>query len=384
MTELQQTKNSFKFIGKVTRIDKDGAFKEEESTKGKNQGRLYRSLRFGVKTSPNNEMTVQMFSFQPEEVFLWNSDKAKKAKENHKEYKGERIPFEQWVEEEESLREEGYAVLQSRIGLVYDENGKLKSKGLPSYVASKEIFDQLNNNDNVIVEGSIGYSKYENQQGKVVQQKNFNIEKVYRLKDIDFEDEKFKEITYFEQEIVYVDAELDQDNKKVYVTGRTIDYYKDWHDIQFVIDYSDGKDGIDEGMQKLAKSFLKRIKFGDLLHIFGDALNRVDVEEVEDDGGEEEDFTAILGGKAKPSHAQGYVVRNYIQEMRILGVESWEKKVYKEEDFIKDELIENEDDNLQDELGGKKKEKSNNPFDTDDDPFANGGTIEISDDDLPF
>ena len=85
--DLVQTKNSFKFIGKVTRIEKDGAFKEETATKGKNEGKTYRSLRFGVKTSETNDMTVQMYDFEPTEIFLWNSDKKKKDAN----YKGDRV-----------------------------------------------------------------------------------------------------------------------------------------------------------------------------------------------------------------------------------------------------------------------------------------------------
>ncbi|WP_061578076.1 hypothetical protein [Bacillus licheniformis] len=381
MAELQQTKNSFRFKGKVTRIDKDGAFKEDVS---KNQGKLYRSLRFGVKTSPNNEMMVSMFDFKPDEVFLWNSEKAKKAKEENKSYKGERIPFEEWVEKEDELRESGYAVLQSRIGLEYDEDGKLNSKGVPSYVASKEIYDQLSNNDSVVVEGKIRYNTYENQQGKTVERKDFQIEKVHRLKDIDFESEKFEEVTYFEQDMVYVDAELDREQNKVYITGRTIDYNKNWHDSQFVIDYSDGQDGIDEGMKKLGDSFLKRIKFGDLVSVFGNALNQMVVEESEDEEENPDELLKSLGGRSKPAHAQKYTIRNYIQEMRIEGIDAWERKMYKEEDFVDNGLLQKDED-LQNELGGKSKKESSNPFDTDDDPFANDGKpIDISDDDLPF
>jgi|GEM_PF-1774083 len=381
MAELQQTKNSFRFKGKVTRIDKDGAFKEDVS---KNQGKLYRSLRFGVKTSPNNEMMVSMFDFKPDEVFLWNSEKAKKAKEENKSYKGERIPFAEWVEKEDELRESGYAVLQSRIGLEYDENGKLNSKGVPSYVASKEIYDQLSNNDSVVVEGKIRYSTYENQQGKTVERKDFQIEKVHRLKDIDFESEKFEEVTYFEQDMVYVDAELDKEQNKVYITGRTIDYNKDWHDSQFVIDFSNGQDGIDEGMKKLGDSFLKRIKFGDFVTVFGNALNQVVVEESEDEEENPDELLKSLGGRSKPAHAQKYTIRNYIQEMRIEGIDAWERKMYKEEDFVDNGVLQKEGD-LQNELGGKSKKESSNPFDADDDPFANDGKpIDISDDDLPF
>lgn len=367
MAELKQTKNSFKFIGKVTRIDKDGAFKEETAERGKRQGDTYRSLRFGVKTSENNEMTVSMYDFEPTEVFMWNSDKKKKDKN----YKGDRIPFDQWEEEQEELREQGYAVLQTRVGLTYGEDGKIVSKGLPSFVASKDIFNNLSNGDSVVIEGEIRYSTYKNQQDKLVEQKTFTIKKAYKLKDIDFESEKFEEVTFFEQQMVFVDAEADKANKKVYVTGRVIDFMKNFHDTQFVVDYSDGEGGDDAGMVKLATAFLKKFKFGDVINVFGDATNRVIVEEAEGDDDNDEDLLASLGGKKKPSHAQNFVTRTYVSEMLIHGVDDWEKKVYKEEDFVKEEIMEDEKSDeknpFTDELGGKPKKTSSNPFDSDDD-----------------
>jgi hypothetical protein len=374
-TELKQTKNSFKVIGKVTRIDKDGAFKEEEMTKGKKQGETYRALRFGVKTSETNEVTTQMFDFEPEQVFLWNSEK-KKADKN---YKGDRLPFSEWEDRQDALREEGYAVLQTRVGLTYGEDGKIQSQGLPSFVASKEIYENLNNGDSVVIEGEIRYSTYENQQGKKVEQKNFSIKKAFKIKDVDFENEKFEEVSYFEQEMVFVDSEADKPNKKVYVTGRVIDFAKNFHDTQFVIDFSDGEGGTDAGMVKLADAFLKKMKFGDVINVFGNVVNRVVIEEVE---GEEEDsdddLLSQLGGRSKPKHAQSFQNRTYISEMQIEGVDAWDKKVYKETDFVEQEkVVDNKKNDLSDELGGKSK-KGKNPFESDIDDE------DISDEDLPF
>lgn len=380
--DLKQTKNSFKVIGRVSRIDKDGAYDEGTAEKGKREGDTFRKLRFGVKTSETNEITAQMYDYEPTEIFMWNS--AKREKDPN--YKGDRIPYEEWEEKQDSLREEGYAVLQTRIGLTYDKDGKIESQGLPSFVASKEIYDNLNNGDSVVVEGEIRYSSWTNDQDKVIEQKTFTIKKVFKIKDVDFYDEKFEEVTYFEQELVYIDAEDDKKEKKVYVTGRTIDYLGNYHDTQFVVDYSDGDGGNDEGMHKLAEAFVKKFKFGDLLNVFGDALNRVVFEEVEDDSNtEEEELLASLGGKSKPKHAERYAARTYISEMQIHGVEAWDKKVYKESDFEKDELLEesnkknNKKNDLSDELGGKGK-KNSNPFDLDSDD----GAIEINEDDLPF
>lgn len=374
--ELVQTKGSFKFIGKVTRIEKDGAFKEETATKGKNEGKLYRSLRFGIKTSGTNDMTVSMYDFEPTEIFLWNSEKKKKDAN----YKGDRISYEKWQEQKDELSAKGFAILQSKIGLDYDEKGKLVTKSLPSFVASEKIFEGLTNADSVVLEGDIRYSEYENRNGDIVEQTTYTIKRAFKMKnDLDFEADDFEETTYFEQEMVFVDAKLEKKEKKVYVTGRIIDYNKNFADKEFVLDYSDGE-GTDAGMVKLADAFLKKFKFGDLINAYGEALNRVILSEVKDEDGEDkDDLLASLGGRNKPSQAQSYVAKTYINEMQITGVQAWDKKEYTEDDFVKDELVVKdvvkEDDDL--DLGGKASKKNNSPFDL-------GEDDEDDDSDLPF
>lgn len=370
-TKLKETKGVFKVIGKVARIDRDGAFREDVLNKpdNRNHGRLYRSLRFGVKTSPTNEIIVQAFDYEPQEVFLWNS----KKREADPNYKGDRIPFETWKEQQDELREQGYVVLQSRIGLDYDEKGKLKTKGLPRFVALKEIYENINNGDSVVVEGTIRYSKYKNRNDEIVEQKNYMIERVFRIKDIDFEDDNFEEVSYFEQEMVFVDADLDKEEKKAYVTGRIIDFNGNFEDTQFVINFANENGETDPAMLKLAQAFTKKMEFGDVINVFGDAINRVVVEEVEDE--EEDDLLAELGGRSKPKHAQNYVSRTYITEMSINGVDAWKKGVYTEDDFEKNSLIDG-DDGLGD-LGGKKKPNTKNPFETNED-------VDIDEDSLPF
>lgn len=371
-SKLVQTKNSFKVIGKVTRIDKDNAFKEEISQKGKKMGETYRSLKFGVKTSDTNEITVQMFDYEPEKVFMWNSDKKKKDSN----YKGDWIPFGTWEGQTEELREQGFAILSPRVGLTYGEDGKLQSHGLPSYVASKEIYENLTNGDNVVIEGEISYSKYKNREDKEVEQKNYNIKKIFKLKELDFDSEKFEEVTYFEQEMVFVDIDIDKTEGKGYVTGRIINYNKTFHDTQMIVNFKDENGNNIADMVKLTSALKSKVKFGDVIKVFGDTLNRVILKEVEGEQDDEQDLFADFGGKAKPKHAQSYVAREYIQEMSIQGIDGWDSGVYTEEDFVVDNLVE---DDLSD-FGGKSKKP--NPFgDIDEnDPF--GG--DVAGDDLPF
>jgi single-stranded DNA-binding protein len=380
MADLQQTKNTFKVVGRVTRLDKDGAYKEEQMTKGKRQGDVYRSLRFGVKTSATNEITVSMFDYEPDKVFLWNSDKRKEDPS----YKGETVSFYEWEERKDELKEQGYAVLQTRVGLTHGDDGKIKSEGLPSYVASEHIFENLRNGDSVAVEGEIRYSRYTNQKGEEKEQTTYTIKKIFKLyEEIDFEAEDFEEITYFEQDLVFVEADTDKELGKVYVTGRTIDYKGNFFDSQFIVNYKDAEGKNDPDMVKLAGAFTKVFKFGDVLKVFGQTVNRVVLREVEAEDENETDLFAAYGGKKKPKHAEKFAARDYISEMSIEGVEEFDQGVYTEDDFVKDELLEEESEKKS-EFGGKDKK---NPFDkkVDEDPFSDGSSpIEISDDDLPF
>jgi hypothetical protein len=349
-------------------------------TKGKMEGELYRSLKFGVKTSDTNEITVSMFDFEPKDVYLWHGEKAKKAKEEGKKYESEKMPFSEWEKKQDSLREEGYTIFQTRVGVTYkEEDGKQKldSHGLPSFVASDLIYQNISNGDYVAVEGTIRYSNYENQAGKTVEQKTYTITKLHKIKDVDFEAENFEEVTYFEQEMVYIGADIDKTEGKVYVTGRHINYNKTFHDTQMIINYKNADGTNDDDMVTLAEAFVKTVKFGDVVKVYGDTLNRVILKEVEDNEADKskDNALALLGGKSKPKHAQSYVAREYVTEMSIHGVEDWEKKVYTEKDFVVDNLVEEKKNPFADELGGKAKKKN---------PFAVDEEEDVQEEDLPF
>lgn len=363
---LKETKGRFKLIGKINRIDGDKAFNTGVAERGKHKGRKFRVLNMSVRTSKTNEVFVSMFDYEPKEVFLWNSEK---RKEDPK-YKGDRVAYNSWLKNEDKYKENGYVVLQSRIGLEFGEDGKVITHGVPKYVASQRLHAGLNNGDSVIVEGVINVSKYKDSRtDKMITRKNHSIERVIKLKnDLDFDKEDFEEITYFEQEIVHIDAEVDKKERKTYITGRVINYEGKFNDVQFVINL-DGEDGEpDKDMEKLSNSFLKRVKFGDVLNIYGNTVNRAIISESDDS--EDDDTMTLLGGKSKPNHAVG--VTGYVNEMEIIGVDSWDKKVYTEEDFISDDGL-TDSNNI--DLGGKGKstnpfddsEDDDNPFDTDDD-----------------
>ena len=382
--KLEQTRGEFKIKGLVKGIDRDNAYEEGVRPSGRYAGRTFRKLNLGIQTSENNQLRLGMFSYEPDEVFLWNNDKRKKDPN----YKGERIPFEEYLQKKEILKANGTAVLQARIGVDYDDDGKLISHGLTTYEASEEIYDNIDNDDSVYVEGQISYSEYKNRQDEMVTGINYNVNRLFKSNtDFDLRAEDYEEQDYYEQQFVYVDSMIDKAKKQLVVIGRIIDYQENTVDTNFVINY-----GEDKGMAKLAENMKKKFKFGDLVTVFGQLVNRSVEQDVEE---EEDDLLSALGGKAQPSHAKRANF-TYEREMTIDGVLEWEKGFYSEEDFYANEIIEEEEEEKNDltsELGGKSAPKNDNPFanldmedeDEDEDPFSDDPFADDDDDDsMPF
>lgn len=364
--KLEQTRGTFQLKGNATQIDRDNAYEEAIRPDGRFAGRTYRKLNIGVQTSPTNQPRLGIFSYEPETVFLWDNDKRKK----NPDYKGDRMPYEEYLQKKDILKANGVAILQSRVGVTYDDDDKLISEGMTNYEATELIYDNLDNGEGIYVEGDISYSKYTNRQNEEVTGVNYNISRLHKAgDDFDLNDDEYRVENYYEQEMVFVDAMFDKDNKRLIVIGRIIDYRENTVDAEFMVNYGD-----DEDMQKLAKNLKSKFKFGDLMTVHGEIKNETVEEEVET---EEDDALAMLGGKAQPSFAKR-TNRSYNREMTINGVKAWDKKVYTEEDFMENEFVkevdEEEVDDLTKELGGKSADKSDNPFADSDD----------SSDDLPF
>ena len=376
--ELEQTQGTFKLKGLAKNLDRDNAYEEAVKTDGPHNGEVFRKLNIGIQTSENNQIRVGMFSYEPELVFMWNSEKKKKDKS----YKGDRVPWDEYLEQKDILKENGSAVLQARVGVEYNDNDKLESHGLTTFEASELIHENIDNDDSVYVEGQISYSQYEDRSGKKQTGVNYNLNRLFLAKDdFDLEDEEYEEQNYYEQQFVYVDSNIVKDEKKLYVIGRIIDYRKNVIDTTFVVNY-----GEDEGMERLAKNIKKQFKFGDLVTVFGEILNQAIEREAEDE--DSGDLTS-LGGKSQPSYAKR-TSYDYNREMTIDGVLEWKKGHYTEEDFANNETVveEEEDEDLSSELGGKKRKKfesvdededmEDDPF-SDDDPFGDDDDEEEDD-----
>jgi hypothetical protein len=344
--ELKQTKGQFKAVGIVNRISNDNAYREGEIEQGRYEGREYRSIRFGVKTSETNELFVEMFGMELDDAYIYKPA-TKKDKEKGKKGTTKKIAFD-----ERDEVPEGYSIIGITVGLERDEKNKQVRQNLVNYDAVEYVFENLEDGDSVFVSGDIEYSEYE---GK--KQTKYVIKNISKTKDeVNFDDEKFDEMTSFEQEIVFVDASMDKEEGKLIVIGRVINYGGTYMDIPFVIN--------EEKYPKLVKNFKKRLKFGDFIKVFGNCVNRAEKVETEIDEDEDD-----WGGGGKPKGFGGTVTHR-TTEMEIIDVDSatFEAGKYEEDDFVKAKnlLVDDEED---------EDEDSENPFaededDSDDDPFS--------------
>lgn len=281
-------------------------------------GRKWRSIRLGVKSSSDNIVYYELFGAEQEYAYI--------SKRNEdKSYSTTKIPFE---ERHKNLGD--YRIIGRHL-----KKGD-KEVFLVDYDAVKWIKDNFKDGDKVVVVGENVFSTYKNRP-----RVKYKINNMYESNtELDFDSEDFTEMADFEQEIVFVNAQRDE--QKIIVTAYVILWNKDYEIAVFTID--------SKKHPKLAETFLRVPRFGDQIKVAGKIHNRVERTEVvveEDDWGGE-----IPTGYTRP-------VTNRRREMEITGVfpGTHVKGMYTEENFIKDEIITKvkqtefgEDDDLDDQL----------------------------------
>jgi hypothetical protein len=363
--ELEQTQGTVRLMGYINRLEDNGIF-EGNIKNGAHAGNEYKSLRFGIKTSETNEVPVELFGMEFNEVKVYEA-LTKEERENGQ--VADEVTLE-WEDRDEIP--DGYQLpffQQITLSLERDAKGKLIRNQFLAFDAVEEIFEKLEDGDCVYLRGNIEHSEYVGQDQKKHKQSKFVIKSISKTKkEVDFLEDDFTEIANFEQQLVYIDSMMDNETNKLHVIGRTINYKGEFTDIMFAVD--------NEKYPKLVKNIKKMLKFGDLVTVFGNCVNRTveQIQEVESD--EEFDF-----GGEKPKSYQRTINRTET-ELEIVDIDGKTFKLgqgkYKIEDFKNVNLIQDkEDDDEKDDeeddenvdFGGKGNSDSD---------------IDIEDDDLPF
>lgn len=347
-TPLEQTKSTFRIRGVVAGLGNERAYKEGIVANGKYKGKKYRRLRFPVKTSPVNTIYVELYGMEQDQVTVYKEERERGAKSESKKIdfaKRHNVPA-------------GYRIIETSFEIEKDDEGNIVQRGLIRYDAIAYIRKYLKDGDSVYASGSVEFSDYTNPKTqKTSSQTNYSLRSLNLTdKPVDFEDESFKELASFKQEIVFVGSDIA--DGRVYVTGRTIQYGDKFSDVQFVVaDPSVGEDKESiESIQTTAEGFAETIKFGAFIEITGLLVNRVELVE--------EEQAEVKRGPFGNKRANGFskrAIRNYITEFQIIGAdnETYVEGKYTEDDFVPEEFIETSTENEADE----------NPFGDDDLPF---------------
>jgi hypothetical protein len=281
--KLVQTKGSFVIKGVIEGKDNpanNNGYNEGVVKNGESSGSKYRSIKFKVKTSNDNIIPVELFGMEKEKAYFYNKDEKKS------------VPVE-WSKRHMPATN-GYQLI------------------LPEYDFVEKINNEFKDGDVARIVGEFQFQTYKDNNGNEKRQTKFIIKKMYKSDDeLNFNDEQFKEDNSFSQEVVINEVDVDNSEKKVYLSTYVIGYKEALSVANFEID-----------MYKANPVFVKNIKslkIGDFIELKGKINYKVINEVVDGDWGIE-------------------VIRDYKKSLEVTGAkgESFVKSMYKEKDLIKE------------------------------------------------
>jgi len=295
---LPETKGMFKVRGFVTGMQRDNTFKDIETKSGKKMN----ILNFGVETAPESTVFVTVQGMERDEVYF--SKRVEKGKVETK-----KVLWSNRFEDQG----EGYGLIGVSVGLDKDDNGKNIVHTYTEFDAAEKIYEKLNDEMPVFIQGEVEFSSFKRDNGEVSRNKRFNVRKIYNSNSIDFESPDFKETSDFKQRIVFMSINKDTNSKEPrFLVEAKIVTYNTIEDVEFII-YN----------PTLANQFRKGLKSYHAIDVWGKIVNKVDTDEVEETSssvwGEEDSFKRIN--------------KNYIRELVITGADpdSIDKETYSEE-----------------------------------------------------
>jgi single-stranded DNA-binding protein len=330
---LEQTKGKFKVVGKIKGIDNEKAYRTGVTKNGDD----YQSIGFLLETAPNNTVPVELFGMKTDNVLIMNF----KEKDNKKKKK--------YVDWEDRYDNHGDYELVGTVTVKTDASAK-KGNRLLQYEAVETIFENFEDGDWVECRGQIDFESWETDEGEVKTRYKLKMNMLVKIKEKDFEDEKFKEVNEFAQTIVVTETEVDKESSRLIILSKIIDYQSNVVDTSLVIDI--------EKYKKLATNLKKRLKFGDQIRVVGKIRNETEFIKAEEEEEDDEDW----GGDSVSIEDE--YQRNQIRELLVTGVV---KKTHVEAKYTEEDLFNEDEENF----------GSDDDDDDDDD-------IDIDDDDLSF
>lgn len=258
---LPQTKGSFQIRGIVKGVEKDNFYKE---SKTKETNTPMRRVNFGVDINKDQTVYVELMGMKRDKVFFSKSTGEGKDRKTETEEVSWNNRFD--------FKKDGFKLIGTNVGIVKtkDDNGNEVNdkKTMVEFDACEYIGENLKDDMSVFVKGSLDYSTYN---GKHYTKYIINQLSLCQ-KAIDFEDEKFAVTGNFEQTIVIMGVEK---NDNEFVVSAKIVGFNSIEDTEFIV-----RD------EKLAKN-LRKLKPYTAIKVFGniEVQNNADLIEEEDDDG---------------------------------------------------------------------------------------------------
>lgn len=255
---LQKTEGNFQLRGIITGTEKD-KFYTEMTTK---TGKPMRMVNFGVEIDKGKTIYVNLNGMEKETVCF----SKKEGEGKNKKTVTEKV---KWANRFD-FKKDGFKPIGVNVGLekVVDSTGKEinDKKTLFEYDACKYIGDTAKDGMSVFIKGKNEFSTYNDKH-----QTKFIPNQVSLCKDVDFEADDFKVVGNFEQTIVFMGIDKNEDGN--FTINAKIVAFNSIEDAEFIIDKSD---------VKLAKT-LKTLKPYNAVKVYGNIVVEHDIDEVEDE-----------------------------------------------------------------------------------------------------
>lgn len=293
--DLPQTKGEFKARGFVTGTAKDKFFQIKKTKTGKQQFKL----RFGVKVLADGSSVYQDMQYtEQDNVYFYK----KGDKKNNIKGESKAVP----LANRSLFKEEGFEPIGMKVGIeqYIDEKGSLKNNNSTMFDVDgiQYLADNLKEDLGVFVRGNLEFSSYVNgTTGDKVRMTKFVPNQISGVtSDINLEDEKYVPVNDFRQTIIFMSAELDETDKedKKGIISAKIVTYNSIEDAEFIV-----RD------KKLFATMKKNLKPYNAIQVFGKINNKIEIEEVVDDG---------WGSQNNSFENKG---NSFIRELLILGAD---------------------------------------------------------------
>lgn len=309
-TKLEPTYGNFEVKGVISQID------EIKTGKTDKTGDEFKSLKIHIKTDKNSSIRVDVFGMKEKEIEIVK-------------FKGKTVDKKKIKWADRNNLEEGWSISNNRaLRMGFDIKDAKTKGGLSScvtYDAITKLSEGFNIGDSVCVSGSMRFSKYENQNGETISMVNYSIQKIFKIEDVDFDNDDFAQYSKFEQTVIIADSEK-RDNELlidgIIVLDKNGNFVR--QEFKVMVD----KRGV------LAKN-LSKIPAFSVIPLKGDIINTAIVDESSTDEDNEWGFDS-----------QQPVVTGYERYFEILAADGTaiEMKKYTEDDFLIEDALSKDDD----------------------------------------